>query len=649
MNAEHIHGLSLPGGLPWALAAIALHYVAWKILAFSGLLDTAQPLLGREHVYQAPEGMRLKHCRNILVCAGSFLGFAANSSWGGAGPHVVGPATLRLVFSLVLPVFFVLLYGFLLRGLVRTATGRLVIDGNSIAFVWLFGETRLSKSAVTGLRLVRGAATGPATTGSVHPWLGQRGWLYIVGGPSRKKSLLFPPGAATDAAFDQWVGGLPVLAGKAESGASSPDGEKSGDVAMALPPAPAREPGAPLVTLALLGALGVVYVAELIVPGALPGQPSALILLGDLDRTLVVGDGQWYRLVTATFLHQNMFHLLMNGFVLFFCGKLLEGRIGPAWFLALYAAGGLAGSCLSLALAAPHTASIGASGAIMGVLAGVFVMTFRDPAGPQRRRVRLSLARLLIPALLPQAIARHIDVHAHLGGAIAGALLALVILQLCKKGDARPRCGRLALVVPCLALPLLLIGLPSGIALGGVLLGLADEHAGRLAEADGAFSLAMRLDPRSSDSLGERAVVRFQLRRYEESADDFRALGQTQPDWAYAPLLAYLASLRAGGNARAELAADAQHLDLSVWPGPAVALFLGQTTPQAVFGTAARAEAQNHQHQSCEAAFYLGEWSFTQGRIDEGRSLLQRATDTCPASFIEYRLARAEMARMSVH
>jgi rhomboid protease GluP len=180
----------------------------------------------------------------------------------------------------------------------------------------------------------------------------------------------------------------------------------------------------PTVTLILLAVLIAVYIAETLSArepalGGFKTNGSILILLGGVNRTFVIDNGQWFRLVTAIFLHGNLLHLLMNGIVLLFCGTVLESKIGKAWHLALYTVSGLVGSGMSLALNDPNIVSVGASGAIMGVLAGAFVVTFRDPEGYQRLRERSALLRLLIPALVPRAMGQHIDVAAHMGGAIA--------------------------------------------------------------------------------------------------------------------------------------------------------------------------------------------------------------------------------------
>jgi rhomboid protease GluP len=225
----------------------------------------------------------------------------------------------------------------------------------------------------------------------------------------------------------------------------------------------------PIVTLILLAVLIAVYIAETLsaVAPTLDGlktNGSILILLGGVNRTVVIDDGQWFRLVTAIFLHGNILHLLMNGIVLLFCGTALEIKIGRAWYLALFTVSGLAGSGMSLALNDPNNVSVGASGAIMGVLAGTFVVTFRDPDEYQRSRERFAVLRLLIPALVPRAAGQHIDVAAHMGGAIAGAMLATVIIFIWKKEASRPKFGRVAMAIPLLALLVLLIGLISSIA-----------------------------------------------------------------------------------------------------------------------------------------------------------------------------------------
>ena len=103
--------------------------------------------------------------------------------------------------------------------------------------------------------------------------------------------------------------------------------------------------------------------------------------------------------------------------------------IGIGWFAALYFTGGFAGAMLSTLLNAPDALSVGASGAIMATLAGLFTLSFHAGA-PRPNLMRRVAAGSLFPALMP-AVAHGgsvTDVNAHLGGCMAGAVLAFTIL-----------------------------------------------------------------------------------------------------------------------------------------------------------------------------------------------------------------------------
>jgi len=154
-----------------------------------------------------------------------------------------------------------------------------------------------------------------------------------------------------------------------------------------------------------------------------------LAALGGLNRVVVFEQGQWFRLFSSMFLHATIVHLVCNAFVLGFAGWNLEKIVGSRWLLGIYFAGGIVGSFVSLWLGAINTISVGASGAIMGLLAALFVLTFRERTGTNRFNRQLYLLRLLIPALLPAAAGHHIDVNSHLGGAIGGGLMGLLVTR----------------------------------------------------------------------------------------------------------------------------------------------------------------------------------------------------------------------------
>src|SRR6266567_1131298 len=174
----------------------------------------------------------------------------------------------------------------------------------------------------------------------------------------------------------------------------------------------------PLVTCALLALLAAVFAGELMYgiepwTGLLKPGVRTLVALGGLYPNLVLQSGEWYRLLTAAFLHGDAVHLLLNG-------------------VALYLIGAVGGSLLSLAINPATMISVGASGAIMCLLAAAYVCSFRFQAGGERMQIQMGLLQVLIPSLIPIAVSRtggHIDFAAHIGGAVTGVAIGLAMLK----------------------------------------------------------------------------------------------------------------------------------------------------------------------------------------------------------------------------
>jgi rhomboid protease GluP len=189
--------------------------------------------------------------------------------------------------------------------------------------------------------------------------------------------------------------------------------------------------GAILVTLSLLAAIvSMFFVEAAMTPGSgISSTPDigTLVRLGGLNRQLVFRDHEWWRLFTATFLHANAMHIIFNSIALLFGGLALERAIGSARFAAIYAASALFGSLASILIHEGSTVSVGASGAIMGVLAAALVLSFRYRAGSgERKTLQEYQVRVLIPSLVPAA-SGGVDIAAHFGGAICGAALGGVL------------------------------------------------------------------------------------------------------------------------------------------------------------------------------------------------------------------------------
>jgi len=133
---------------------------------------------------------------------------------------------------------------------------------------------------------------------------------------------------------------------------------------------------------------------------------------------------QYWRVVTAGFLHGGILHLAFNGYALSILGPLIEESFGWRKFLFIYLASDI-GSFAVSTLFSPRSSSVGASGAIFGLLGfGVIFARFR--AGPRGRAVSDQLMRWILPGVL-MLFLPGIDNAAHAGGFACGALLALVV------------------------------------------------------------------------------------------------------------------------------------------------------------------------------------------------------------------------------
>jgi membrane associated rhomboid family serine protease len=175
------------------------------------------------------------------------------------------------------------------------------------------------------------------------------------------------------------------------------------------------------VSIALIGLNLAVFVLGLVAgEGDLPLRFANLagpVLVGP-GEVAGVADGEYYRLVTAAFLHAGLLHLAFNMFALASLGPVLESALGRSRFLVLYLLSALGGSTLSFLLAAPNTFGVGASGAIFGLF-GAFYVVARRLGGETRSILMLLVINLVITFALP-----FIDWRAHLGGLITGTVVA---------------------------------------------------------------------------------------------------------------------------------------------------------------------------------------------------------------------------------
>ncbi len=182
-----------------------------------------------------------------------------------------------------------------------------------------------------------------------------------------------------------------------------------------------------IITRALIAVNVAVFVVQ-ISQGGLRGTGGAAFEQGALYGPLVA-QGEWWRLVTAGFLHIGPVHLLFNMLMLWWFGTSLENLLGRARFLAIYAVSILAGSAGALLLA-PDVPTVGASAGVFGILGAGLVL--------ERRGTMVfggSAFAVVVLNVILSLVLSNISLGGHLGG-LAGGALAVIALSKFGRGHA---------------------------------------------------------------------------------------------------------------------------------------------------------------------------------------------------------------------
>jgi membrane associated rhomboid family serine protease len=188
--------------------------------------------------------------------------------------------------------------------------------------------------------------------------------------------------------------------------------------------------GVPRITYALIVINVIAFLAEGNVTLGSGGVGNSVYqegaLLGSSEVTVLAGQGvahgQWWRIVTGGFLHENLIHIGFNMYVLYLLGRMLEPALGELRFGLIYATALLTGS-LGALLVSPHSLTVGASGAVFGLMGAAAVeMRARQISVMQSGVGTLILINLVISFTLP-----NISWGGHVGGLVGGALAALAL------------------------------------------------------------------------------------------------------------------------------------------------------------------------------------------------------------------------------
>jgi membrane associated rhomboid family serine protease len=156
-----------------------------------------------------------------------------------------------------------------------------------------------------------------------------------------------------------------------------------------------------------------------------------------------LAEGEWWRLLTSAFLHAGLIHLGLNMLVLWFVGAPVEQAIGRGRFVALYIVSGLAGSAGAL-LFSPNAITVGASGAIFGILGAALVLEAQGSLVLGGQAFGLIAFNLVLTFVLGSTA--NISIGGHLGGLAGGALSMLALSRFGRTHAIYGRPGLLGIV-----------------------------------------------------------------------------------------------------------------------------------------------------------------------------------------------------------
>lgn len=181
--------------------------------------------------------------------------------------------------------------------------------------------------------------------------------------------------------------------------------------------------GAP-VTFVLI-AINLVFFIITIFAGGF--DTTTLSKLGAIVPVYITQNHEYYRILTAMFLHGGFIHFLMNMYALYFLGRSLEKSIGPWKYGLLYFLSGIGSGLFVVFMSQSDSVTIGASGAIFGIIGALLLITYirKDwftPHSIQSIRIMVIL-NLVITLTVP-----NVSAAGHLGGFIVGLALGYFLI-----------------------------------------------------------------------------------------------------------------------------------------------------------------------------------------------------------------------------
>ncbi|MDX6719746.1 MAG: hypothetical protein QOJ63_2000 [Solirubrobacteraceae bacterium] len=185
--------------------------------------------------------------------------------------------------------------------------------------------------------------------------------------------------------------------------------------------------GTPRLTYVLIAINVLAYAATAAGGGGVGASGGSVYEKGLLSAQLVA-DGDWWRIITAGFLHASLLHLAFNMYFLYFLGTMLEPAIGKLRFGIIYLVS-LVGGSLGVLLLDPNSLTVGASGAVFGLMGAAILAMRARGINPMQSGLGVTLLlNLGITFVIP-----NISIGGHLGGLFAGGVVGYLMFEVAER------------------------------------------------------------------------------------------------------------------------------------------------------------------------------------------------------------------------
>jgi membrane associated rhomboid family serine protease len=184
--------------------------------------------------------------------------------------------------------------------------------------------------------------------------------------------------------------------------------------------------------LIILNVVGFLWEIHIAGPGMVSptggGNIERVLQLGSLYPAAALQEGQWWRILTAGFLHAGLIHIFVNMISLWALGRFMELVLGPTRMLVIYVLSLIASGLGVIYLSSPQNAlvgTLGASGAIFGLFGALFAVGFKL-GRPGRQLIRDNVGILVLNLIITFTVPS-ISWQAHLSGLVAGFILTYAL------------------------------------------------------------------------------------------------------------------------------------------------------------------------------------------------------------------------------